>query len=63
MKTFQEWVKLHEKCSKKDMEEKEEELGQDLDGDDEEGEPEEHKKAVFGFCKKCKKATKKCSCK
>jgi hypothetical protein len=58
MKTFQEWMKIRESS----LEDKEEELGQDLDGDNEEGESEEHKKAVLGNCKKCKMAKKKCKC-
>lgn len=43
------WKKfVEQKEGKEDLEDKEEELGVDLDDDDEEGESEAHKKKVFG---------------
>jgi hypothetical protein len=41
------WNKFVE-SKMKDLEDKEEKLGKDLDGDNEEGESKEHKKKVFG---------------
>lgn len=54
------WQQFYE--AKESMEEKEERLHKDLDGDNEEGESEEHKKKVLGFCKNCKMSSKKCKC-
>lgn len=48
------WKQFLER-KKESMEDKEERLHKDLDGDDEEGESEEHKKKVFGFKKGKKK--------
>ena len=69
------WQQFFEAKEKEDVEEKEEELGQDLDGDNEEGESEGHKKKVgwkpskgadgsktFGYCKSCCKSKKQCKC-
>jgi hypothetical protein len=53
------WQAFYESKKKEDIEEKEEELGKDLDGDGEVDEPTKHKKKVLG-CDKCKK--KKCIC-
>lgn len=44
------WKKFVE-CKMKNIEDMEEKLGKDLDGDNEEGESEEHKKKVFGKAK------------
>lgn len=58
MKTWKDFYEAKQKVEKddvdKEVEDKEEKLGMDLDDDDEEGESCEHKKKV-GFCKKCKK--------
>lgn len=52
------WRQFYE--AKESMEEKEEMLHKDLDGDNEEGESEEHKKKVLGCNCKCCKMKKKC---
>ena len=56
------WQQFFEAKEKESLEDKEERLGVDLDGDDEEGESEEHKEKVFGNCKGCKKSKKSCKC-
>lgn len=70
MKTWRQFLEAKEgkapPVEDKELEDKEEELGVDLDDDGEEGESEEHKKKVFGdgplFCKTCKKSKKSCKC-
>ena len=84
MKTWRQFLegkegkKLAPPVEDKDLEDAEEEMGIDLDGDDEEGESKAHKEKVFGKkcpgcgkmgctcgagkCKGCMKAKKSCKC-